>query len=99
MAIDKPELKAAADNYFRTLAGLNYPQALVDEYPRIANMLFDLKGDQPKLREYFDTLTRDARGKRHGFPFNVLMNVQELREAMLGDVNQFVLDDTNKWVS
>ena len=99
MTDDKPQLNAAADDFFRTLAGLKYPQALADEYPRIANAIFELKDDKPKLREHFDALTKNARGQRQGFPFAVLMNIQDLREIMLGDVNQFVLDDVNKWVS
>ncbi|PKO62380.1 MAG: hypothetical protein CVU24_04440 [Betaproteobacteria bacterium HGW-Betaproteobacteria-18] len=99
MADDQPELKAAADAYFRSLPGLKYPQALMDAFPRIANTIFDVKDDQPRLRGYFDSLIKDARGGRRGFPFDVLMDIQELREVMVGDVNYFVVDDTTKWVS
>jgi len=28
-----------------------------------------------------------------------LMNIQDLREIMVGDTTGFVLDDTTKWVS
>lgn len=99
MADEKPELNAAADDYFRTLAGLKYPQALATAYPRIVNTLFEFKDNKLKLRGYFDSLIEDARGGRQGFPFDVLMDIQALREVMLGDVNQFVLNDTTKWVS
>lgn len=99
MADDQPQLKAAADDYFRTLPGLKYPQALMDAFPRIANTIFDVKDDPPKLRGYFDSLINDERGGRRGFPFDVLMDIQDLREVMIGDVNQFVSDDTTKWVS
>ena len=98
-AADKVQLDAAADKYFRSLQGLKYPQALVDQFARIANKLVSLKNDKRQLRAYFDSLTNDTRGGRQGFPFSVLMEIQDLREAMLGDVNGFVLDDTTKWVS
>ena len=99
MADDQAQLNAAAADYFRSLQGLKFPQALADAYPRIANTIFDLKDDQLKLRSYFDSLIEDTRAGRHGFPFDVLMDIQELRETMIGDVNQFVMDDTTKWVS
>ena len=99
MAEDQAQLNAAAADHFRSLQGLKFPQALADAYPRIANTIFDLKDDQLKLRSYFDSLIEDTRAGRHGFPFDVLMDIQELRETMIGDVNQFVMDDTTKWVS
>ena len=99
MAEDQAQLKADAEAYFRTLAGLKYPQALATAFPRIVNTLFEFKDNKLKLRGYFDSLIEDARGGRHGFPFEVLMDIQDLRELMLVDVNQFVMDDTTKWVS
>ncbi len=103
MADDKPaekvQLDSTADTYFRSLTGLKYPQALVDQFPRVANRLAELKDDKPKLVEYFNSLTNNQRDKRNGFPFSVLMNIQDLREIMVGDANGFVLTDTTKWVS
>ena len=99
MTDDTVQLTAAAENYFRALAGLKYPQALADKYPRIAQSIFALKDDETQLRACFASLIEDARGDRQGFPFDVMMDIQELREVMLGDVNQFVADDTTKWVS
>ncbi len=99
MAEEKVQLDGTADNYLRTLPGLKYPQALVDAFPRIANMIVSLKNDKPKLRAYFESLLNDTRGGRQGFPFSVLMNIQDLREAILGETTGFVLDDTTKWVS
>lgn len=96
---DKPKLDGAADEYFRTLPGLKYPQALVDGYPRIANKIVELKDDKRQLVGYFESLSNNTRGTRQGFPFSVLMNIQDLREVMVGDATGFVLDDTNKWVS
>jgi hypothetical protein len=99
MTDDTAQLKSAAQDYFRALAGLSYPQALSDKYPRIAQTIFDLKDDETQLRACFASLIEDARGDRQGFPFDVLMDIQALREVMLGDVNRFVADDTTKWVS
>jgi len=99
MAEDKVQLEAPTDNYLRTLPGLTYPQALVDAFPRIANKIVSLKNNKAELRAYFESLLNDTRGGRQGFPFGVLMNIQDLREAMLGEATGFVLDDTTKWVS
>jgi hypothetical protein len=99
MADEQPQLDKAAEDYFRALPGLKYPQALTDAYPRIANKLFELKDSKTALRDYFESLTNDTRGKRAGFPFGVLMNLQDIREIMVGDANGFVPDDTTKWVS
>ena len=92
-------LDPAAEQYLRNLPGLTYPQALVDRFPRIANKIVSLKNDKRQLRAYFESLTSDDRGGRQGFPFNVLMNIQDLREVMIGDNVGFVLDDSTKWVS
>ena len=93
------KLEVATDNYLRALPGLKYPQALVDRFPRIANKIVSLKSNKPQLRAYFESLLNDTRGGRQGFPFGVLMDIQDLREAMLGEATGFVLDDTTKWVS
>ncbi|MFZ2124924.1 MAG: hypothetical protein WA012_05730 [Rhodoferax sp.] len=99
MTDDTVQLTAAAQDYFRTRAGLQFPQALADKYPRIAQAIFNLKDDETQLRACFASLIEDARGNRQGLPFDVLMDIQALREIMLGDVNQFVADDSTKWVS
>lgn len=99
MAEENVQLAGAAEQYFKNLAGLKYPEALVKDYPRIANKIFELKDDKKGLREYFESLANDMLGGRKGFPFGVLMNIQGLREAMLGEGTGFVLDDSTKWVS
>ena len=96
---EKEQLASSTDAYFRSLDGLKYPQALVDQFPRIANKLAELKDDKTGLVEYFNSLTSNQRDKRNGFPFGVLMNIQDLREVMVGDANGFVLTDTTKSVS
>lgn len=93
------QLEPAAEAYLRSLPGLKYPQALVERFARIANKIVGMKNDKRGLREYFESLTNDTRGGRQGFPFSVLMDIHNLREAMLGDNTGFVLDDHTKWVS
>ena len=81
---EEVELSQEADDFFRTLPGDEYPQALVDQYPRIANSIVELRYDRAKLEAYFQSLLNDSRGGRQGFPFSVLMNLQILRDSMLG---------------
>ena len=81
---DNVELSVEADDFFRTLPGDAYPQALVDQFPRIANSIVELRYDRAKLEAYFQSLLNDSRGGRQGFPFSVLMNLQNLHDLMLG---------------
>lgn len=81
------ELSQDADDFFRTLPGDQYPQALVDQYPRIANTIVELRYNQVKLTGYFQSLLNDTRGGRVGFPFAVLKELQNLKDLMLGDAN------------
>ena len=78
-------LSGEADDYFRTLPGLIYPQDLVNYFPRIANRIVDLRYELPHLEVYFDSLINDRRGGRKGFPPAVLQNIHHLRERILGD--------------
>ena len=81
------ELSPEADDFFRTLPGNEYPQALVDQYPRIANTIVELRYDHVKLAGYFQSLLNDTRGGRVGFPFAVLRDLQNMKDLMLGDAN------------
>jgi hypothetical protein len=90
------ELSTDADSYFRTLPGTDYPQARVQSYPRIANTIVELREERAKLTQYFDSLLNDTRGGRQGFPFSVLMELQNLRDLMLGNV--FGPEDGAHWV-
>ena len=93
---ENAELSQEADSYFRTLQGKDYPQALVQNYPRIANTIVELREERTKLTQYFDSLLNDTRGGRQGFPFSVLMDLQNLRDLMLGNV--FGPEDGAHWV-
>ncbi len=97
--VDPEGLLPEAESHFRQIPGLQYPQALTTQYPRIANRIYRLREDRDELRRCFDELTHDQRGGRRGFPFDVLMDIHGLREHLLGDLTGFVLDDNNKWVS
>lgn len=82
---DDVVLAPEADDFFRTLPGPDYPQALVDQYPRIANTIVELRFDREKLDKYFQSLLNDSRGGRQGFPFAVLKELQSLHDLMLGN--------------
>lgn len=84
---EQADLSQEADDFFRTLPGDQYPQALVDQYPRIANTIVELRYDQGKLAGYFQSLLNDTRGGRVGFAFAVLKDLQNLKDLMLGDAN------------
>lgn len=94
---EEVQLSPEAEDYFRTLDGNDYPQALVDAYPRIANSIVELRDDKQKLREYFDGLLNDIRGGRRGFSLGVLMDIQSLRDHMVGPPSG--ADEIIKWVS
>jgi hypothetical protein len=79
------ELSVEADDFFRTLPGDQYPQALVDRFPRIANRIVELRYDRAKLKDYFQSLLNDSRGGRQGFPFAVLKDLQNLHDIMVGE--------------
>jgi hypothetical protein len=90
------ELSQDADSFFRTLPGKDYPQALVENFPRIANTIVELRDERAKLTQYFDSLLNDTRGGRQGFPFSVLMDLQNLRDLMLGSA--LGPEDSTRWV-
>lgn len=79
-------LSNEADDYFRTLPGLIYPQALVNQFARIANRIAELRYDEPQLQDYFESLLNDNRAGRRGFPPSVLQDIQCLCEMMMEPV-------------
>jgi len=76
------ELSLEADNFFRTLPGIYYPQALVNRYPRIANVIADCRYDRIRLENYFDSLLHDRRPNRQGFPPEVYQDIQNLWDLL-----------------
>ena len=56
------------------------PLALVNNYPRIANLLALQWGKPPACRAYFIDLLMDRRGNRKGFPADVRQELRVLRD-------------------
>lgn len=81
---DHTPLSLPATEFLSTLEGSDYPQALVDSFPRIVNAIVELRGNPDDLKNYLDTLLRDMRGGRKGFSLEVLMNIQALRDCLIG---------------
>lgn len=81
---DNTPLSLPATEFLSTLQGSDYPQALVDRFPRIVNSIIELRKSPVELKSYFDSLLRDMRGGRQGFPLDVLMNLQDLRDRLVG---------------
>ncbi|TCJ11961.1 hypothetical protein EZJ19_13435 [Parasulfuritortus cantonensis] len=59
----------------------SYPQQTIERYPRIVNMTALLWDEPAGFRQYYDELLNDERGDRQGFPFEVLVELTNLREA------------------
>lgn len=96
---DAPTLAPDTEAWLRALPGLTYPQALTTQFPRIANALAAVRHDPQALRERFHELMHDQRGGRRGFPFDVMMDLLALREALIEDDDLPGDNDATKWVS
>lgn len=81
---DTTPLSAQAVEFLSTLEGSDYPKALVEGFPRIVNTIVELRRSRDELRAYMDTLLRDVRGGRKGFPLDILMDIQDLRDRLVG---------------
>jgi hypothetical protein len=66
-------------NWVSTLPADVRPNALLAKFPRIANLIAALWRDPDSLRRYVDDLLVDKRGKRQGFPLNILSELFALR--------------------
>jgi hypothetical protein len=86
----KDKIDDAAETFYRGLPEETYPKALIEEFPRIANRIFTLRGNKVALKAYFDSLLTDERGKRQGFQFPVLVNIQTLYDTMVGITDGFI---------
>lgn len=81
---DTTPLSAQAVEFLSTLEGSDYPKALVEGFPRIVNAIVELRLSRVELRTYLDNLLSDVRGGRKGFPLEILMDIQDLRERLVG---------------
>lgn len=96
---DAPTLLPDTEAWLRAVPGLPYPQALAAQFPRIANALAAARHDPDAMRARFDELLNDHRGGRRGFPFDVMMDLLALREALIEDDDLPGDNDATKWVS
>jgi len=80
---EEVELSMAADDFFRTLPGINYPQALANHYPRIANVIAECRYDPIKMKDYLESLLHDRRPNRQGFPADVYQDIQNLWNVLI----------------
>ena len=81
---DTTPLSAQSVEFLSTLTGKDYPKALVDRFPRIINAMMNLRRDPVGLKAYMTELLRDLRGDRQGFPLDVLMNIQDMSDRLVG---------------
>ena len=81
---DSTPLSTQSLEFLSTLEGADYPKALVGRFPRIVNAMMGLRGDPVALKSYMESLLRDMRGGRQGFPLDVLMNIQDMRDRLCG---------------
>lgn len=93
---DDNQLSAEAADFLRTLEGSEYPKELVESYPRIINAIVELREDRVGLKNYMDALLNDVRGGRKGFSLSVLMNIQDLRDRLVGPEPD--TDGVSKWL-
>jgi hypothetical protein len=93
MAESITTLDAAAEAFYRELPPADYPTALIERFPRIANQIVSLRGNKTRLHAYFNSLLNDDRGGRQGFPFPVLANIQNLFDILIGIPDGFVDTD------
>lgn len=84
MADAASKLTPEAEAHYKTLAAEDYPAALIEAYPRIANQIVALRNNEQELSRYFESLLQDERGNRQGFAFRILVEIQNLFDIMVG---------------
>lgn len=81
---DDTPLSAPAIAYLSTLVGSDYPKELVETFPRIVNAIVALRDNPVGLKGYMNSLLQDMRGGRKGFPLGVLMDIQAMKDRLVG---------------
>ena len=84
MTEPKPQLDSAAEAFYRALPPADYPAALIEGFPHLANYIHRQRGNREALRSYFESLITVSSGGRQGFSLNVLSNIQMLFDIMVG---------------
>ena len=70
---------AATFKWMASLPRAIRPLALLEQYPRIVNVMAQTWSDPPAFRDYMFELLVDRRGGRHGFRENVRCELLALR--------------------
>lgn len=72
-------LLRTTNNWASSLPPEVVPNALLEKFPRIANLMAVLWDDANSARRYLEDLLVDKRGTRQGFPLDVLRELLALR--------------------
>src|SRR5258706_2352708 len=77
---DDVELSAAGQALLAYIEETARPKGLAAAYPRIVNHMAKLWKMPREMNRYFEELLTDTRGKRQGFPLNILMELSTLHD-------------------
>jgi len=77
---DDLELSAAGQALLAYIDEAARPKELAAAFPRIVNHMAKLWKMPREMDRYFEELLTDTRGKRKGFPLNILMELSTLND-------------------
>ena len=77
---DDVELSAAGQALLAYIEESARPKELAAAFPRIVNHMAKLWKMPREMDRYFGELLTDTRGKRQGFPLNILMELSTLND-------------------
>src|SRR5713226_3512341 len=77
---DDLELNAAGRALLASIEEPARPKELAASFPRIVNRMAKLWKMPREMDRYFEDLLTDTRGKRKGFPLNILMELSTLKD-------------------
>ena len=75
---DDLELNPAGEALLAYIEESARPKELAAAFPRIVNHMAKLWKIPREMNRYFEELLTDTRGKRNGFPLNILMELSTL---------------------
>jgi len=77
---DELELSAAGQALLASIEEPARPKVLAASFPRIVNRMAKLWKIPREMDRCFEELLTDTRGKRQGFPLNILMELSTLKD-------------------
>jgi len=77
---DDLELSGAGQAWLASIEESARPKELAALFPRIVNRMAKLWRTPREMDPYFEELLTDTRGKRKGFPLNILMELSTLKD-------------------